>query len=61
MFLEHVRSIKGYSLNSQAIETAEQLYDMGEPVVVSDVEAAIQNMSRLSDGDLGKLKLRLGL
>jgi hypothetical protein len=59
-FVAHVRNVKGYSLGGRPVVEAQDLYDNGEPEVVSDVEAAIQNMSKLSEGDLGKLQARRG-
>lgn len=55
LLANNVRNIKDYRINNKPITTGEELYDYGEPDVVDEILDVLTNISRLEDGELGKL------
>jgi hypothetical protein len=51
-FLGHVRNVKNLKVGGKMIETAEDLLGTGLNALVGEIEDAITNISRLSEGDI---------
>ncbi len=57
-FLSHVRNVKNLKVGGKMIETAEDLLETGLNALVGEIEDAITNISRLSEGDVKNFKSR---
>ena len=57
-FLSHVRNVKNLKSGGKPVTTAEELLDTGLSALVGEIEAAITDISRLSEGDIKNCRLR---
>ncbi len=56
MFINNVGEVKNLTVEGKAITDAKLLYEEGPPELIEDVMQAIQDLSRLEEGDIKNLR-----